>query len=128
MTQKGPSHPGGALNVLLRRLDGQQILPVGGHLHGLPQRPELVQADPALPEGGFLNAAHVPPAVLEGVDGLGGGEQAVGAARVQPYVVVLQGDDLQIPPAEELQVDVGDLQFAPGGGVSPAAMDSAWLV
>ena len=62
---------------------------------------DVVGSDPALLEPQLLQTAHIASGlVLDLLDGLAGGEQTVRRARVQPGEPLLQGDDLELPPAE----------------------------
>ena len=62
---------------------------------------DVVGGDPALLEPQLLQTAHIASGlVLDLLDGLAGGEQTVRRARIQPGEPLLQGDDLELPPAE----------------------------
>ena len=74
---------------------------VGRHIQLIAQLVQLLGGDPALSVGDLLDAAHILLCgLLQIVDGLGRGQQAVCVARVHPQEIVLKRDDLKLIPAE----------------------------
>ena len=77
----------------------------------------MLRGNPALLQAKFLKTAHIPARfLLDFLNGLSRGEQAVRSACIQPSKVFFQRNHLKLSPAEVLQVDVGDFQLAPRGG------------
>ena len=88
---------------------------------------DLLLGDPALVQSQLLQTAHIAPrGVLDLFNGVPRLDQAVRSARVQPGEILLQRDDLELAPAQVLQVDIGDLQLPRAEGFRPRAISITW--
>ena len=84
---------------------------------------EPLGGDPAVLPGDLLgDRDRQVLGVLHGADELRGLVQALHGAGVQPRVSAAEGDDRQRPLLQVHPVEVGDLQFASGGGLHPMGL------
>src|SRR5881628_293422 len=89
--------------------DAEQVLAVGAFADGGGEGAELCLVDEALAEGDLLGAGDLEAlAVLDGVDEVGGFEQGVVGAGVEPGEAAAEHLCAQLAAMEIPGVDVGD--------------------
>jgi len=79
--------------------------------------PQLIGRDPTLAEGNLLQAGNLQAlTVFDDVDELGGLDQGVVRARVQPGRAAAEQLNMELASLEIEAIEVRDLQFTAGGG------------
>src|SRR5262249_42632860 len=93
-----------------------EILAIGRGLHRFGQPQQLLGIDETLNEGDFLRAGHLQPLpLLDALADLLSLQQRLMRAGVEPRIAAAEALDVKIAALEIPLIEIGDLQFAPGG-------------